>query len=397
MKTNKLISLSAIALILFSNHIFAQGGALNEQLNPLITGVPSLTISPDARAGGMGDVGAATLGDEYAQYWNPSKYIFNESGGGLAISYTPWLRALVKDINLVYASGFYKFGQRPRQAISASLRNFSMGEVTLVDESGVDRGLSAKPNEISVDVAYSLALAQKWAAGVAMRFIWSDLGGGMRDDDFRPGAAVAADIFTTYSTPITMKSGDANLSVGLSLTNIGSKIRYNDTYQYFIPTTLRLGASFLIPFDAHQSLTVSADVSKLTVPTRPLPPRQNPNVTEEEYEQARQKYNDTNPIVGIFTSFGDAPGGFNEEMREIMWALGVEYAYNKQFFVRAGYFDEHSTKGGRKFFSVGVGFKLHIFRLDAGYVISLAPQNPLNNTLRFSLAFDLAGLKALAK
>ena len=374
----KKIILALCVLFYFSISTIAQVN------NPIVTAVPSLSIAPDARAGAMGDVGAATSPDVNSQYWNPAKYVFMESEAGLSLSYTPWLRKLVTDIDLAYLTGYWKFDQR--QALSASLRYFSLGDITLMDQLGYDQG-SAHPNEIAVDVAYSRMLSEKFSAAATLRFIYSDLNNGMNlsgGTEMYPGKSVAADVAAYYKTPIALQSVDGTLAFGLNISNIGAKMSY-DQYETsnFIPTNMRLGGSFDYPIDNYNRVSVSADLNKLLVPT------QN-NLTAKEYS-------DLTPISGIFRSFTDAPGGFSEELREISWSVGAEYAYNNQFFVRGGYYNEDQYKGNRKYFTAGAGFKLNVFTLDAGYVISTSQSNPLDQTLRFSLSFDLFGLKNLVK
>ena len=344
--------------------------------NPIFTAVPSLSITPDARAGGMGDVGAATSPDVYSQYWNPAKYVFLESQAGLSLSYTPWLRQLVDDIDLAYLSGYYKFDDR--QAVSASLRYFSLGDIALTDQLG---GFltTATPNELAFDVAYSRMLSEFFSASVAMRFIYSDLSNGIAQDMYA-GLSVAADVAGYYRRPISLSTGEGNLAFGLNISNLGSKISYDENVtSSFVPTNMRLGTSFLYPIDDFQSITFSADLNKLLVPT--------PDATTD--------FNKVSMLSGVFMSFADAPA--EEELREIMWSAGAEYAYNKQFFVRAGYFHENQYKGNRQYFTAGAGFKLNVFQIDAGYVISTSQTNPLDQTLRLSLSFDLFGLSNLMK
>jgi len=356
--------------------------------NPIVTAVPSLSIAPDARAGGMGDIGAATTPDINSQYWNAAKYVFMESDAGVSVSYTPWLRKLVSDIDLAYISGYWKFDQR--QALSASLRYFSLGDITLMDQLGFPQG-SAHPNEVAVDLAYSRMLSDKLSAAATLRFIYSDLNNGINlagGSEMYPGSSVAADISAFYKTPVTLQSVDGSLAFGINISNIGSKISYdqNETSN-FIPTNLRIGSSFDYPIDNYNKISVSADLNKLLVPT----PKLNPTAADIA------AYNKLSPIAGIFQSFSDAPGGFKEEMQEIMWSVGAEYAYNNQFFVRGGYFNENQYKGNRKYFTAGAGFKLNVFQLDAAYVISTSQTNPLDQTLRFTLSFDLFGLKNLVR
>ena len=357
-------------------------GVMAVEPNPISTVVPSLSIAPDARAGGMGDIGAATSPDLNSQYWNPAKYVFMESEAGISLSYTPWLRSLVPDIDLAYLAGYYKFSDR--QALSASFRYFSLGDIKLMDQLGFEQG-SAHPLEMAVDVAYSQMLSEKFSASVAMRFIYSDLNNGFNGaggSEMYPGVSVAADVAGYYRQPIALSTGDALLSFGLNISNLGSKMSYDKKVtSSFIPTNFRLGTSFDYPIDDFQSISFSADVNKLLVPT--------PNATTD--------FNDVSMLSGVFKSFSDAPGGAKEELQEIMWSVGAEYAYNKQFFVRAGYFNENEYKGNRKYFTAGAGFKLNVFQLDAGYVISTSQSNPLDQTLRFTLSFDLFGLKNLVR
>lgn len=385
-----------LAFILISSFYFvgsAQTLDNTSELNPLVTGVPSLSITPDSRAGGMGDVGAATSPDVNSQFWNPAKYVFMESDAGVSLSYTPWLRKLVSDIDLAYLAAYWKFDQR--QAVSASIRYFSLGSIELTNEAG-DPLTTAQPNEFAVDAAYSIKLTDKLSAATVLRFIRSDLGNGatLNGEGMYPGIAVAADISTYYKTPITLSTGEGSLGLGLNISNIGSKISYDKfVSSNFIPTNLRLGASFDYPIDTYNKISVNTDINKLLVPTRQSKygdPTDNNKIPEDEY-------NALSPIKGIFQSFSDAPGGLSEELKEIMWSVGAEYAYNNQFFVRAGYFNENQSKGNRKFYTAGAGFKLNVFQLDAAYVIATSQTNPLDQTLRFTLSFDLFGLKNLVK
>ena len=382
----RILAITIVAFSIFSG-INAQPSA-HDQLNPLVTGVPFLTITPDARAGGMGDLGVATLPDAASQFWNPAKYAFMESEAGMTFTYTPWLRKLVSDISLSNLAGYWRFEER--QTISASLRYFSLGEVILRKDP-LDPAISARPSDFTFDVAYSILLSEKFSGAVALRYIWSNLGA-VSEADMHPGSSFAADISAYYRTPLAFATGDGNLAFGVNISNIGSKITYDDNTKMFIPTNLRLGTSFDYPINSYNRISASIDLNKLLVPTRPI---LNNYDTRAEYDDAVVKYSDMSPIAGIFKSFGDAPRGFKEEMEEIMWSIGAEYAYNNQFFVRAGYFNEHVNKGHRKFFTAGVGFKLTAFQLDAGYVISSSQTNPLDGTLRLGLSFDFMGLKDL--
>lgn len=388
-----------VNLFLFSSlssYVFAQAsleGDVNV-FNPITTGVPFLSIAPDARGGAMGDVGAATSPDAYSQYWNPAKFAFVDGAGGMSLSYTPWLRKLVKDIDLAYLSGYYKIADV--QTVSASLRYFSLGEV-MIRKDATSPAITAKPYDLAIDATYSRILAENFSMGVTLRFIYSDLLGGAPVEEaetLTPGAAVAADISAYYGAPVAFAEGEGFARGGLNISNIGSKISYGDDLNMaFLPTNMRLGGSVTYPLDPYNKISANLDLNKLLVPSRPV---KIDTETDTEYETRLLDYNNSDPIAGIFTSFGDAPGGFSEELQEIMWSLGLEYAYNNQFFVRGGYFNESANKGNRKYATLGAGFKLNVFSLDVAYVISVAQNNPLDQTLRFSLAFTLDGIKQFA-
>lgn len=369
--------------------MWADDWGSKSQFNPVQTGVSSLSIAPDSRGGGMGDVGVATDADVYSQHWNPAKYPFNIARAGLGLSYTPWLRQLVSDIDLAYLSGFYRIGDY--SALSGSLRYFSLGEVPL-DYSDTGEAIDAiNPYEMAVDVAYSRMLSEKFSAAVALRFIYSDMST-HQDDGSAPGSAFAADIAFYYSNYIMLGQRECLLGLGLNASNIGSKISYDEgSTSIFLPTNLGIGASLLVPIDEYNTISFNADINKLMVPTVPM---QEEGEDDSDYQDRLQnEYYDQSPISGIFKSFGDAPGGFSEELKEIQWSVGLEYMYNNQFAVRAGYHHEDPYKGNRKYYTVGAGFKMNVFSLDASYVISVAQTNPLDKTLRFSLAFDLDGLR----
>lgn len=355
--------------------------------NPVTTSVTSQSIAPDARSAGMGDVGAATDPDVVSQYWNPAKYPFNISRAGVAINYTPWLRQLVSDIDLAYVAGYYRIGDY--SAVSASLRYFSLGEVQTLD----DENLTINPYEMSFDVAYSLMLSEHFSLGAAVRWIYSDLTYDFTSDT-APGSAFAADLSCYYQNYLNIGERECQLGLGLNISNIGSKISFGgDNNSEFIPTNMRLGASLMVPIDEYNRFTIAADANKLLVPTYP---KQNEGESTEAYQERVQKdYYDVSSISGIFKSFGDAPGGFKEELQEIQWSVGAEYIYHDKFALRAGYHHESENKGNRKYFTVGAGFKMSVFSLDAGYVIATAKSNPLDQTLRFSLSFDMDGIKDL--
>ena len=385
-----------LACVLIVTATTALADDKKEIFNPVRTSVTSQGIAPDARAAGMGDVGAATEADVYSQFWNPAKYPFAISRAGVGLSYTPWLRQLVNDIGLAYMSGYYRIGDYA--ALSAGIRYFSLGEVSTYDGPSGGSGapsLTIRPYEMSVDVAYSLMLSDKFSIAAGVRWIYSDLTYSYTDNT-TPGSAFAADLGMYYQNYVNLGQRECQLGVGMNISNIGSKITMGeDANSEFIPTNLRLGASLMIPVDEYNRFTIAADANKLLVPTYP---HQNDGETTEDYQRRVQKnYYDVSSIGGIFKSFGDAPGGFKEELDEISLSVGAEYVYHDQFSVRAGYHHESANKSNRKYFTVGAGFKMSAFTLDAGYVIATAKSNPLDQTMRFSLTFDMDGLKDLFK
>ena len=380
---------------------FAQEGKTT-LFNPVSTGVTSLSIAPDARAGALGDVGAATEPDANSQYWNPAKYPFNIARAGVSMSYTPWLRQLVSDIDLVNLAGFYRIGDY--SAVSSSLTYFSLGEVQAGYE---EAAWIIKPYEMAFDVAYSRMLSETFSAAIALRYILSDLQYDYTED-MTPGHAFAADISMYYNKYFMAGGRESLFALGLNISNIGTKISYDGGSTYsFIPTNLRLGASFLFPFDEYNTFSVSFDLNKLLVPTMPTEEqflKEHPDLDDGDNVSSlyqawldSEGYNDVSSISGIFKSFADAPGGLEEELREIYGGIGVEYCYNQQFSLRAGYHYEDAYKGNRKYFTLGAGFRMSVFSLDAAYLISTAQSNPLDQTLRFSLSFDMDGLKDLFK
>ena len=362
-----------------------------DMFNPVNYAIISQTIAPDARAAGIGDVGAATDPDVNSQHWNPAKYPFTISRAGIALNYTPWLRQLVNDIDLAYLAGYYRIGEY--SAISSSLRYFSLGEVYLSSSLTDDNNMTIKPYELGLDVAYSLMLSEKFSLAAGVRWIYSD----MRYDyseDSSPASAFAADLSAYYQNYINIGSRECQLGIGLNISNIGSKITFSgDEESQFIPTNMRLGASLMIPVDEYNRFSISADANKLLVPT--IPKQQEGETTEDYRSRVISEYSDMSSITGIFKSFSDAPNGFKEELEEIQWSVGAEYTYHDQFSIRAGYHHEAENKGNRKYFTVGAGFRMNVFSLDAGYVVSTAKNNPLDQTLRFTLAFDMDGIKDL--
>ena len=377
--------------------------------NPIITGQPSLSITPDARGAAMGDAGVATNADMNSQYWNPAKYAYMDMKGGINASYTPWLRKLgVNDIDLAYISGFYKWDDL--QAVAMSLTYFSMGKVSMTDINGTYLGESS-PHEFSLDASYSRKLHEYVSMGVALRFIYSDLTNGIKAstdgnaENYHPAVTAAADVSVYYRQPISLPMGESYISAGLNLQNLGGKLTYNDRVRNFIPATLRIGAAYELPFDDYNRLQMTLEARKLMVPSKKskfakddggnptFDPADPYNSTTNQY--TTQAYSDLNSMAGLFQSFGDAPGGIGEEFKEVGWGLGVEYSYNRQFFARLGYSHEDFIKGNRRLVQVGAGFHLSIFMLDFAYTIATAATNPLDQTMRFTLGFDLAGIKDL--
>lgn len=390
MKNSQRILLT-LMLAVASAGAFAQDKL--DMFNPVNTSVTSQMIAPDARAAGMGDVGVATDPDVNSQYWNPAKYPFCISRAGVSLNYTPWLRQLVSDMDLAYLSGYYRIGDY--SAVSASLRYFSLGEVMTNYDSttGESNGMTINPYEMSFDVAYSLMLSEKFSLAAAVRWIYSDLTYDYTDDT-SPGSAFAADIACYYNDYINIGARECQLGIGLNISNIGSKITFGGSEDSeFIPTNMRLGLALMVPIDEFNRFTIAADANKLLVPTYP---KLEDGESSEAYDQRVQKeYYDVSSISGIFKSFGDAPGGFKEELQEINWSVGAEYVYNDKFTLRAGYHHESENKGNRKYFTVGAGFRMSAFSLDCGYVIATAKSNPLDQTLRFTLGFDMDGIKDL--
>ena len=380
--------ITIFALLLLSLTTMAQK---EDMFNPVNTSVTSQTIAPDARAAGMGDVGAATDPDVVSQYWNPAKYPFTISRAGVALNYTPWLRQLVSDMDLAWLVGYYRIGDY--SAVSGSLRYFSLGEVMTSSSLDDTNDMTINPYEMSLDVAYSLMLSEQFSIGAAVRWIYSDLTYDFTEDT-SPGSAFAADVSCYYQNYLNLGASECQLGLGLNVSNIGSKISFGgDDHSEFIPTNLRLGASLMIPVDEYNRFTIAADANKLLVPTYP---KQKEEETSQEYQDRLEKeYFDVSSISGMFKSFNDAPNGFKEELQEIQWSVGAEYNYHDQFAIRAGYHFEHENKGNRKYFTVGAGFRMNVFSLDAGYVIATAKSNPLDQTLRFTLTFDMDGIKDL--
>ena len=369
-------------------------------LNPIITAMPSLSIAPDARAAGMGDIGVATTADLNSQYWNSAKYAFMESQGGLTANYTPWLRKLVGDIDLAYLAGYYNIGEKAG-GIGASFTYFSMGAVQLTDMSGTMLQ-EAHPNEWALDLSYYRKLHEYVSMAVALRFMYSDLNNGINSSvsgssqEMHAAWTMAADVDLYYRQPIDIKMGTSYFTLGFTLSNLGGKMTYDDVSRNFIPATMRLGVSYELPFDNYNKLTFNLQTDKLLVPTRKSRFTEgfDPN-DQTTWQMSQDDYSAMTSVSGIFKSFADAPEGSKEEFNEVRWAAALEYTYNRQFFGRLGYSYENFYKGNRNYITVGAGFHLSIFSLDFAYCIGLSSSNPLDQTMRFTVGFDLAGIKDL--
>ncbi|WP_430812109.1 MULTISPECIES: type IX secretion system outer membrane channel protein PorV [unclassified Carboxylicivirga] len=371
------LSLVAFAFVLNWNTISAQ----EDGNNAITTAAPFLLINPDSRAAGMADAGVATAADVNSQFLNPAKYAFIEGDMGVSISFTPWLRKLVNDINMSTAAFYYRLDKM--QTVSASVRYFTMGQIDFTDGLG-NPMFSAKPNEFAIDAAYSRVLSDKFSGAVAFRYIHSDLTNGSVDG-LKAGNAFAADMAFYFRQPMRVNRNDAEFTAGINISNIGSKISYDGINKEFIPTNLKLGAGYFMELDRYNSISFALDINKLLVPSNQL----RPDDADEDWVDPNE---DKSVPAAIFGSFSDAPGGFEQELQEITFSVGAEYWYNKQFALRAGYFHEHENQGNRKFASAGFGLKFNIFTLDASYIIPMVQNNPLANTMRFSLSFDLSDI-----
>ncbi|MCC6384034.1 MAG: type IX secretion system outer membrane channel protein PorV [Bacteroidia bacterium] len=361
------------------------------QLNTITTAVPFLLISPDARQGGMGDAGIATEPDAHAIHWNPAKMAFYNGKGLGSVSYTPWLRQLVNDIYLAYATGYYK--PKPDQAVGGSVRFFSLGQIDFTDATGGSIG-SFNPSEFALDVAYARKLGEEFSGGIALRYIHSNLTGGIpipgSGVTSKPGNSVAADIAVFYQKDVEVGQKPAVLTAGLAITNIGSKISYTETGDKdFIPINLRFGPGLKLKLNDFNELAFNLDFNKLLVPTPPV--YSSDSVGNELILYGKDPK--VGVAAGMFQSFSDAPDGFKEELKEINIAGGAEYWYDKQFAFRVGYFFESALKGNRKYFTLGAGLRYSTFGLDFSYLIPTEQRNPLENTLRFSLSFRFGETK----
>jgi hypothetical protein len=387
----KIIGIICALSVVFN--VFAQDPSYDDLtggLNTITTAVPFLLISPDSKAGAMGDVGVATTPDANSMHWNPAKLAFVDDDMGFSMSYVPWLRALVPDINLSYLAGYRKLNDN--EAIGLELRYFSLGDITFTDILGTTIG-QYKPSEFALGTSYSRKLADNFSLAISGRYIYSNLTGGQSAGGIPTvaGQSIAADIAGYYTKPIRIGGKDVDLAIGGNISNIGSKISYTETaVQDFIPINLRLGAAIGTEFDDYNKMSFAFDINKLLVPTPPI---------YDNGERVAGMDPEVSVVSGIFQSFWDAPGGTKEEFREINYSVGTEYWYANQFAIRAGYFFEHDTKGGRKFFTFGSGVKYNVFALDFSYLInasrSINGNNPLANTMRFTLVFDFGAMKEI--
>lgn len=385
MKFNFALVALSLALVSPAN-VFAQDddedSDLSQEYNPIPSSVQMLNIAPEARGSALGDAGAATTPDINSQYWNPAKYIRMESKAGAALSVTPWLRNIISDINLFSFMGYYKLNER--NCVSMGVRYFSLGDLYFYNDNGDQEG-SYKPNEFSIDVAYCLALSKTLSGAIAMRYIHSDLGFQFDDDGYSKGNAFAADIAFYYKKPLKLGGNNADLMVGLDITNIGSKISYDDgIINEYLPANLRLGVGFWYNMDNYNRIGATVDFNKLLVPT--------PDYRDNDDYESRQKYYDQSVISSIFKSFGDAPRGGKEELEEIDICAGIEYTYNDMFSARFGYHNNPENKGNLKYCTAGLGVKYQMIDISASYIFAVGNANhntALANTVRISLGFDI--------
>lgn len=391
----KICSLLVLKLLVLSSFgLFAQNYSdlLGQRLNTITTAVPFLMIAPDSRAGALGDAGVSSSPDANSMHWNPAKYAFIDKNMGVTMNYTPWLRALVPDINLSYLSAFRRIDEL--QTLAFSLTYFSLGEINFTDEAG-EFLFPVKPNEFAVNIAYARKLGENFSGAVAVRYIYSNLTQGqfVGSIETKPGTALAADVSAFYTRELNWDRTPAIFSAGINISNIGNKISYSDEINAnFIPINLRFGPSLTFNLDQFNQLSFMVDLNKLLVPTPPVYKRDDSGRlvigTDGEYVIEAGRNPNRSVVSGIFGSFTDAPGGFKEELNEITYSVGAEYWYDRQFAIRAGYFHEHKTKGDRKYATLGIGLKYNVFGLDFAYLVPLAQRSPLENVLRFTLHFD---------
>ena len=393
----KLIGILSGLLMAFNS--FAQIEYSELSLNTITTAVPFLLIAPDSRSGAMGDVGVATSPDANSMHWNPAKLAFTSEDIGASISYVPWLRALVPDINLSYITGYKKLDDN--QAVGLEMRYFSLGDITFTDIVGTTIG-QYKPHEFALGGSYARKLSDQFSLAISARYIYSNLTGGQSAGGIETvaGQSIASDLAGFYTKPVRMGGQDMDLAVGLNISNIGSKVSYTETsIRDFIPINMRLGTALGADIDDYNKISLAIDMNKLLVPTPPIYDVNDVDNDLDKEEILYGKDNNVGVVSGIFQSFGDAPGGYKEEFREINYSVGSEYWYNDQFAIRAGYFFEHDTKGGRKFFTFGSGVKYSAFILDFSYLVNASTDagatNPLANTMRFSMTWNFGAMKEM--
>ena len=379
-------SLVAILSVAISLELHAQSGTQTNgsQPNNIVTAVPFLLITPDARSGGMGDAGVAVHPDANAMSINPSKLVFLEKPYGFSVSYSPWLKSLVPDINLAFLSGYYKLGEE--SMLGSSMRFFSLGEIQYIDNNQQDMGIY-NPYELAFDVTYARKFGESFSLGTSVRYIYSNLSSGQISggSQTRPESALAVDVSAYYKHPTFFLGSDAIVSTGMQISNIGTKMSYSEgVVKMFLPTNLKIGAASTFLIDDYSQVTFALDLNKLLVPTQPL---------YEDGKIIAGRNPDRSVPSGIFGSFSDAPGGFNEELKEVNIASGIEYWYNQQFAFRTGYFFENPKKGDRRYLTVGAGLKYNVFNMDFAYIIANVQKSPLANTLRFTLLFNFGDAK----
>ena len=360
----------------------AQTEVKRNQINSVSTAVPFLTIAPDSRSAAMGDVGVATTPDVNSLHWNPAKYVFAESDASVAISFSPWLRGLVNDMYLSYLTGYKKIDRM--QTIAGSLRYFNMGSIQFTNEEGRELK-TGRPNEFALDVAYARLFSEKVSAALAFRYVRSDISSGLPSQQgakAKAGNSFAADIAMYYHSDLELLDKSGTWAFGLDISNIGNKMSYsNEQFKTFLPINMRIGGSIGLNLDSYNKMNFAVDFNKLLVPTPPL---------YENGEIVRGKERDVGVVKGMFQSFTDAPDGFSEEMHEISYGMGLEYLYREVFALRTGYFHEHPTKGNRRYFTMGVGLQMNMIALDFSYLVATSGRNnPLNNTLRFTVILNL--------
>jgi hypothetical protein len=393
--------LSTALFVFSSTSSYGQGGLQTDknllgQRNVITTAVPFLTITPDARAAGMGDIGVATDPDANSAHWNPGKLSFVQKDGGFSLSAAPWLRSLVPDVWFYHVGGYTKVGNNNRSAVGFSLRYFSLGTIEFTDEEGNPTG-SDEPKEFSLDITYSLNLSKKLSLGISTRFINSRLvsRGVYNGVDIKPGLGVAGDVGAYYKDKAELGARKWNYALGAAITNMGSKITYtSDIQRDFIPINLRVGTFWQTEIDEHNKFGIGVDFNKLLVPSPQPVYVQNAAGNDSIFPDGTRVIStwetaDDPPLSGMIRSLGDAPGGFQEEMKEWIWSVGMEYWYQDQLAIRAGYFNESDTKGGRKYMTLGVGIRYNVFGLDIAYLRPFTQRHPLENTLRFTLLFDM--------